>query len=43
MFKGTFQRRPHEQLKVLSALVQRRDACHFILNEAARNSALALH
>jgi hypothetical protein len=34
---------PCEQLKVLSALVQRCDARHFILNEAVRNSALALH
>jgi hypothetical protein len=33
--------RPEDLL--LSALVQRCDACHFILNEAARNSALALH
>jgi hypothetical protein len=34
---------PCEQFKVLSALVQRCDARHFILNEAVRNSALALH
>jgi hypothetical protein len=32
-----------EQFKVLSALAQRCDARHFILNEAVRNSALALH
>jgi hypothetical protein len=31
------------QFKVLSALVQRCAARHFILNEAVRNSALALH
>jgi hypothetical protein len=41
--KHTFQPRPYEQLKVLSALVQRCDARYFILNEAVRNSALALH
>jgi hypothetical protein len=35
--------RPYEQFKVLGVLVQRCDACQFILNEAARNSALALH
>jgi hypothetical protein len=34
---------PYEQLEVLSALVQRCDACHFILNQAVRNSTLALH
>jgi hypothetical protein len=38
-----FKASPDEQLKVLGVLLQRRGACHFILNGAARNSALALH
>jgi hypothetical protein len=42
--QAQFSATPCEQLKVLSALVQRCDARHFILNEAVRNSsALALH
>jgi hypothetical protein len=41
----TFQRRRCEQFKALSALFspKMRCACHFILNGAAPNSALALH
>jgi hypothetical protein len=37
--------RTREQFEVLSALFspKMRCACHFILNEAVRNSALALH
>jgi hypothetical protein len=44
-FNNTFQCRRCEQFKALSALfsLQMRCACHFILNEAAPNSALALH
>jgi hypothetical protein len=41
--QAPFSATPCEQLKVLSALVQRCVVSHFILNEAARNSALALH
>jgi hypothetical protein len=41
--QAPFSATPCEQFKVLSALVQRCDARHFILNEAVRNSALALH
>jgi hypothetical protein len=46
--QAPFSATPYEQFKVLSLslvlyLVQRCDACHFILNEAVQNSALALH
>jgi hypothetical protein len=41
--QAPFSATPCEQFKVLSALVQRCDAHHFMLNGAVRNSALALH
>jgi hypothetical protein len=48
--QAPFSATPCEHFKVLSLslcivlyLVQRCDACHFILNEAVRNSAIALH
>jgi hypothetical protein len=41
--QAPFSATPCEKFKALSALVQSCNVCHFILNEAVRNSALALH